>query len=204
MKFNLTSVCSVVLVLLLGNTAAQVCGAQREAIEQNLYPRTLEMLDVGYQLPIEIVAVRHLQKRKHWIRDLEIEIKNVSAKPIYGVWLTLVVLDDNERGAPSAVDLKYGRSDVLHSSGPASTDDKPIGRGETTRMKVADLVWMGYKAHLRNERVPESATHRLRVLVVEIGFGDGTGFINCGVPYPNRPARPLRPQRYVKVPIDFK
>ena len=205
MKFKLTFVCSGVLVLLLGNTAAQVCGAQREAIEQNLYPRTLEMLDVGYQLPLEIVAVRHLQKREHWIRDLEIEIKNVSTKPIYGVWLTLSMPDDRGKsGAPCTVDLKYGRSELLHPTEHASAADRPIGPGETAIIKVAELVWMGYESHLTNERVSEEATQKLRAAIVAISLGDGTGFINGGVPYPDRPPTRLRPYQYVRIPIDYR
>lgn len=191
-------------MLLLGITTAHVRGSQREGVEQDIYPRTLEVLDIGYQLPIEIVAVRNLQKRDHWIRDLEIEIRNISAKPIYGIYLTLVMPDDNARGAPTAVDLEYGRYEVVHPREHALADDKPIGSGETVILRVAEPRWRGYETHLRSESVSEAATRRLRILIVEIGFGDGTGFINCGVPYPQRPLARPGPQRYVRVPIDSK
>lgn len=202
MNFKLASVCSGVLIL-LGIAAANVCGSQREGIEQDIYPRTLEMLDVGYQLPIEIVAVRNLQKKEHWIRDLEIEIKNVSAKPIYGVWLTLFLPDDMAKsGAPSAVDLQYGRLELLQPGAHAVADDKSIGSGATVILRVVEQLGRGLEEHLKRESVPEAATERVRAMIVAVSFGDGTGFINCGVPYPERPARHLRPQRYVRIALD--
>lgn len=205
MKLKYTPACSIGLILLLGVAAAHVWGAQREGTEQDMYPRTLEILDVGYELPIEIVAVRNLQRREHWIRDLEIEIKNVSPKPIYGVYLTLFIPDDKGKsGAPCAVDLAYGRFELLHPSEHSSAEDKPIESGQSVIIKVTEPVWRGYEGHLRNDSVLEKTTRRLRIAIVAISFGDGTGFINGGVPYPDRPPTRVRPYQYVRVPIDSK
>lgn len=39
--------------------------------------RTLHVMDYGYALPIEITTIRNL-RNPHWLRDLEIELKNIS------------------------------------------------------------------------------------------------------------------------------
>jgi hypothetical protein len=204
MKIKHASLCSGGLILLLGIAVAYAWGAQREGIEQDMYPRTLEMLDVGYELPMEIVAIRHLQRKEHWLRDLEIEIKNVSAKSIYGVYFTLSMPDDNARGAPTAVGMGYGRFELVHPKERASASDRPIRPSETAIITVPEPEWRGYERHLGNDRVPEEATQKLRIAIVAINLGDGTGFINGGVPYPDRPPTRLRPYQYVRVPIDSK
>ena len=191
---------SLTLLMLVGITSAQVYAAQNEGNEQEVVPRTLEVLDVGYKLPIEIVSVRNLRKRKHWLRDLELEVKNVSAKPIYEVYFTLFMPDDKGKGgAPCAVSLEYGRFALLHPSEHSSVDDKPIEPGETVILKVNERLSRGYEYHLRNENVPEQATYNVRMMVVAMNFGDGTGFVNGGVPYPRDRGMESRPQRYVKM-----
>ena len=187
MKIKYALVCSGALILLLGITDANGCRSQGESSEQDIYRRTLEMLDVGYELPIEIVAIRHLQRKEHWIRDLEIEIKNVSAKPIYGVYLTLSMLDDTPRGVPTAVGMGYSRFELVHPKEHAAASDRPIRPSETAIITVAEPEWRGYERHLGDDRVPEEATQKLRLAIVAINLGDGTGFINGGVPYPDRP-----------------
>lgn len=205
MNVNKHLFCNLGLVLVLCTIAGPVHSAQSESVGQDMYPRTLEVLDVGYQLPIEIVAVRHLQKKEHWIRDLEIEVKNISMKPIYGVWLMLTMPDDKgPSGAPSAVDLVYGRLELLHPKERAYPEDKAIATGDAVILRVDEPRWKGYETHLRSEKVPEAATQRLRAMIVAASFGDGTGFVNGGVPYPNRPPTRFGPQRYVKVTIDSK
>lgn len=178
---------------------------QRESNEEDLAPRTLEMLDVGYRLPIEIVAIRNLRKKKHWLRDLEVEIRNVSTKPIYGVYFLLLLPDDKgSSGLPAGLYLEYGRSELLHRGERASVGDNAFGPGETVIMKADKRVWTGYEIHLTNENLPEQATYNARMILRGINFGDGTGFINGGVPYPGDPQSAARPQRYVKVPADSK
>jgi len=128
MKCKHAAVCSGILNLLLAITDTHVCATQSEGDEHNLAPRTLEVLDVGYKLPIEIVAVRNLRKREHWLRDLEIEIKNVSGKPIYGVYFLLLLLNDKgPTGLPVGLYLEYGRSELLLRGEHASASDKHFG-----------------------------------------------------------------------------
>jgi hypothetical protein len=205
MKINRNSSCSGGLILLLGITAAQVCATQRESNEEDLAPRTLEMLDVGYKLPIEIVAVRNLRKKKHWFRDLELEIRNVSTKPIYGVYFLLLLPDDKgPSDLPIGFDLEYGRSELSHPKERVSAGDKAFRPGEAVVIKADKRVWEGYEIRTTNENVPEQSSFSVRLIVVGINFGDGTGFINGGAPYPMDPPYVARPQRYVRIAADSK
>jgi hypothetical protein len=205
MKVKSASVCCGVLILLLGIAAAQVSATQRESNDEDLAPRTLEMLDVGYKLPIEIVAVRNLRKKEHWLRDLELEIRNVSAKPIYEVYFTLLLPDDKGHGGlPVGFYLQYGRFELDHPRKHALAGDKPIVSGETVTLRVDEPVWRGYEHHLTDENVLEQASYNVRMIVVTINFGDGTGFINGGAPYPRETPYVARPQRYVRIPADLK
>jgi hypothetical protein len=196
---------SLTLLVLVSITSAQVYAAQNEGNEQEVVPRTLEVLDVGYKLPIEIVSVRNLRKRKHWVRDLELEIKNVSAKPIYEVYLNFFLPDDKfEGGASYGMYLEYGRFALIHPSQHSSVDDKPIAPGETVILRADERLSRGYDYHLATRNVPEQASYNVRMMVLAINFGDGTGFINGGVPYPRDRNMESRPQRYVRVPDDTR
>ena len=205
MKCKHAAICSGMLILLFAISDAQVCATQSERDEQDLVPRTLEILDVGYKLPIEILAVRNLRKREHWLRDLELEIKDVSRKPIYGVYFLLVLMDDKgPTGLPVGLNLEYGRSELRHPKRHASAGDKAFGPGETVIIKADKRVWEGYEIRLATENVPEQATYNARMIIVGVSFGDGTGFINGGAPYPVDPPYVARPHQYVRIPADSR
>jgi hypothetical protein len=164
--------------------------------------RSLQIMDYGYALPIEVTAIKNFHTA-HWMRDLEIELKNISSKAIYEIYVTLFLPDDtNEAGASYAVNLQYGRLDLIHPSQRASTGDKPVLPEETVLMKVGDGLSLGYENHLKKQNVQKASTYRVRMAVLAINFGDGTGFINGGIPYPRNADAPKPASRYVKVPVE--
>jgi hypothetical protein len=154
-------------------------------------------MDYGYALPVEITVIRNFH-RPHWMRDLELGVKNISTKPIFEIYFSLFLPDDkNNIGAFYGVNLQYGRIALIHPSQLPSDDDRPIEPGETVTLKVAEPLWKGYERHLELDSVSRGLGNRVRIAVLAINFGDGTGFINGGVPYPRDPAS-LKPQsRYV-------
>lgn len=160
----------------------------------------MELFDAGYRLPIEIVAIRDFQS-KHWVRDLEVEIRNVSAKPIYEVYIGLLLPDDKIGNLPLSVTLEYGRIELMNPDNRPLPEDKPIRPGETALLKVDEKLVRGYEHHLQNHNVPEEASYRVHMFIETINFGDGTGFINSGAPYPRDIRIRPRPQRYVRVPV---
>jgi len=80
----------------------------------------------------------------------------------------------------------------------------PIGSGATVILRVVEQLGRGYEEHLKRANVPEVPTETVRAMIVTVSLGDGTVFINGGVPYPDRPPARLRPYQYVRVPIRSK
>jgi hypothetical protein len=183
-------------------TALAQIGAENLEERMEHGKRTLHVMDYGYALPIEITSIRNFH-RAHWLRDLEIELKNISTKPIYEVYFTLFLPDDRDAtGASYGVSLQYGRFHLIHPSTLPSTEDKPIWPGETAVVKVHEQLSRGYERHLRIGNIQKAQSYRVRMAVLAINFGDGTGFVNGGVPYPrNRIASKPR-SRYVRIPIE--
>lgn len=146
--------------------------------------RRLHLMDYGYALPVEITTIRNFH-RAHWLRDLEIELKNISTKPIYEVYFTLFLPDDkDDTGASYGVNLQYGRFHLIHPSTLPSADDKPIWPGETALVKVDEHLSRGYERHLATGNVQKASSYKVRMAILAINFGDGTGFVNGGVPIP--------------------
>lgn len=117
--------------------------------------RSLHMMDYGYALPIEITAIRNFH-RDHWLRDLEMEVKNISTKPIYEMYFSLFLPDDkNISGATYGVNLQYGRLELIHPRQRPALDDTPVLPGETILLKVNERLWSGYERHLVDKRWQE-------------------------------------------------
>ena len=189
-------------LLIIGTAFSQIGIAQSEGKDQEAELRTLEILDVGYKLPIEIVAIRNVQS-DHWMRDLELEIKNISHKPIYEAYVTLFLPDDKDSAdRPYGVNLQYGRLALIDPDRRPWPEDKPIQPGESALLRVDERISSGYEVHLRTKNVPKEASNRIRMILLAVNFGDGTGFINGGVPYPRDPRIKPMPHRYLRVQLD--
>lgn len=191
---------SVVLVILCGALTQTGADGNGKGYQYD-GKRTLDVLDYGYALPIEITAIRNLHER-HWLRDLEVEIKNISTKPIYEVYIGLLLPDDrNDTGLSLKATLEYGPLRLIDPDQRPSADS-PINPGETVVLKVNEGQSRGYELHVQRENVPEEASYRIQMVIENINFGDGTGFINSGVPYPRDPEAPKPRSRYVRIPVE--
>lgn len=191
---------AVVAILFVGLVQTGANGIAEGQLDYG--KRTLHVMDYGYALPIEVTAIRNFH-RAHWVRDLELELRNVSTKPIYEIYFTLFMPDDKGKGGnPCAVSLEYGRLDLIHPRQRPTADDKPIWPGETAVVKVKERLSRGYEQHLKQDNVKTISTYKVRMAILAINFGDGTGFINGGVPYPGNPDAPKPQSRYVRIPIE--
>jgi hypothetical protein len=126
-------------------------------------------------IPVALHKVRNLNS-EIWHQDLEIEIKNISNKPIYYMRAYLVFPDTPvPPGGEAAIPLiygdpkKHGRTDKY-----ADPEDAHIAPGETYVFTVPELFKKGLKA--KHEKFPEY-TKNLVLRFAVINFGDGTGFI---------------------------
>lgn len=139
----------------------------------------------SHDAPLEIRRVRNLQT-EHFVRDLEIEVKNVSPKPIYYIRLGMFFPDVKMNGKTYGFALRYGRLDLVDVDQFAGADDKPLQPGETYVFKVPDGLWDGFENYLSQNDVPAASVQTLKFRFDTINFGDGTGFVAGGDPYQSR------------------
>jgi len=195
----------------LGLTALPIKGSQTRGVihdpgtTEDGGARTLDLLDAGFRLPIEITGIRNFHS-KHWVRDLEIAIKNISDRRIYGIYVDLTLPEDtyHSGGLPLSFGLHYGRFKLIDIRERPTENDIPLEPGETALLRVDQPESGGYEAHLKSDQPPEKASHRVRMTVLTINFGDGTGFINGGSPHPGDPRAPRPQPRYIRMPVEPK
>jgi hypothetical protein len=136
---------------------------------------------------VEIVDIRNLQS-EHWLRDLEIEVRNNSNKPIYFLEVILYFPDipkitdaeGIERGF--ATSLIYGRRELAKLKQQTNLEDVPIQPGGKCILRIPEPKWKGIESHLAKNNISQSTIKRIRLRVYTLNFGDGTGF-KIGAPY---------------------
>ena len=141
---------------------------------------------LGQQMPLTITAVRNLQSADWW-RELEVDVKNTSDKPVYFIRL-IIGLPDTAPDQNSEVklglygaSLYYGRHELHNIYSPAEPRDTPLKPGETFIFRVPETSYVGFS------RQPETLTKRLKFYFETINFGDNTGIVG-GAPI-SRPPR---------------
>jgi hypothetical protein len=135
-------------------------------------------------LPLKIVEVKNLQNDS-FISDMEIHIKNVSDKPIYYIRLgvNLPGVKEYSGGKDFGIFIRYGRPELIDFKQKPTDDDRPIMPGEMYVFKVPEALSSGFESYARNRKMPMSATLTVRFRIDTVSFGDGSGFINGGVPF---------------------
>lgn len=112
-------------------------------------------------------------KNKNWARELEIEVKNTGTKPIYYLYMVVLLPDFVlEDGHPVGFQVKYGRGLLVRLDTPLEPDDKPILPGESVTLKIPENQFRGYESmrDKRNKEDPKKVEFDLQL----INFGDGT------------------------------
>jgi hypothetical protein len=124
---------------------------------------------------------------EHWVRDLEVEVKNTGTKPIYFLHLQLHLETKGPDGNGVGFVLLYGRSDLIEITAPLKPEDLPIRPGETHIFTIAERYVRGWERIVREDKVQQPK--KVRVVFQNINFGDGTGFWGgsaAPLPHPKR------------------
>jgi hypothetical protein len=117
---------------------------------------------------IKVLAVRNLNNDA-WTRDLQIEMKNVSGKPIYFLQIALVMPEDRSQGVESAFVWNYGDLELMKHDKLAEPTDVPIKPDESFVLTIPKDQAEGFE---KSKDTRPSITK----LVMEfnfINFGDG-------------------------------
>lgn len=135
----------------------------------------------GHPPPVAVTGVRNLQNGQWW-RDLEVEVKNVSDKPIYYIRFGVSLPETGAAGGFGlwGVFLRYGRPALVDIRLRAEAGDVPLKPGESHVFKIPE----GGQATFSGQ--PEAVTRRVLLRVDTVNFGDGTGVVAGGVPVSRR------------------
>lgn len=133
--------------------------------------------------PVTIRQIRNAQNPQ-FLQDVEIEIQNVSTKPIY--YVRLYVRFPGIEVEPKryyAFSLYYGDPKFDPVDRLADPQDEPIPVGGTVTLKVPDRIREGFAWYKTQKNLPATATNIVEIQLEEVSFGDGTGY-DYGKPYP--------------------
>lgn len=112
-----------------------------------------------------------------WLSDFELEVTNISNKPIYFLDLGLhwFVPDSNSRdGRRTGITLSYGRIDFIDFNTRPVSSDEPLLPGQTHVFTIPEKYQKGWKAHRTRAGKPNPS--KVELIFMFLNFGDGTGF----------------------------
>ena len=142
------------------------------AAQQGEDQRTFKMRD-SKDLPLAVRRVKNLQSDT-WYKDLEIEVKNTSTKPIYSILAYVDFPDDKLSGnSVSGISAVYGDRKYIDIRRIGDPQDPHLNPGDTYVFTIPERFKRGLKA--KQERSPH-AFKRFELHFGVISFGDGTGF----------------------------
>jgi hypothetical protein len=127
-----------------------------------------------------IIDIRNLDS-EHVLRDLEIEVRNNSPKPIYFMRVELDFPDFIIPGPDGVLrhvgeKLIYGRIEMAAITELANAWDKPLNPGETYVFKIPERSWLPYERTLAARKETEAIIKKIGVRLTVVNFGDGTGY----------------------------
>lgn len=118
-------------------------------------------------------------KNERWEHDLEIEVTNTGARPIYFISFSLGIPEARApNGQVIGFTFHYGRINMIDYTVKAEPDDVPLlpGAPHVFRIREDNLKgWESVKAKYPNPK-------KLRLRTYYVNFGDGTGLLGDGTP----------------------
>jgi hypothetical protein len=120
-------------------------------------------------MPLEVRHVKNLQSHS-WNKDLEIEVKNVSRKPIYFILAYLVFPDVPVPDGQAGVRLTFGKRENILIKNIAEPDDPHLDPDETYVFTIDE----GFRRGLEGQ--DPAFYKKLRLDIMLVSFGDGTGW----------------------------
>ncbi len=163
----------IVLTLSITLATAAVRGGASRGFQDGSEKRTFKTREFK-DMPLAIHQVRNLQSDT-WHKDLEIEVKNVSSKPIY---FMLAYLQFPDVPVPAdgvyGIALEFGMRRNIDYRKNADPQDPRLNPGDKFTFTIPENMRKGLR--VQHERSPE-LMKKLDLHFSVISFGDGTGFV---------------------------
>lgn len=132
-------------------------------------------------MPLE-VKVKNLQS-KTWHRDLQIEVKNISKRPIYFILAYLVFPDEKPPSGEVGITLHFGKPENIQIKHLAAPNDLHLDPNETYLFTIPEPERSGFEArHKKHLGLDKNLIFKIAL----VSFGDGTGW-ELGEPRDKRP-----------------
>jgi hypothetical protein len=191
----------LILCLILCGAVAFPTAAQLPAKERNIAQKTFK------GMPVIISRIKNLHDGEDWLRDLEIEVKNVSRQPIYFMSLMVEFPDIAAPPAEPRADgliparsivgftLDYGDDTLMHVARVATPADKALRPGESYVFRVPRERVSGLENMKRRLNFSPEATRNILIYFDTVSFGDGSGFIAGRKVSYRKTAKKKSPQR---------
>ena len=123
-------------------------------------------------------------KDEKWVREFELEVINISDKPIFFIYLTLIT-DVKVGNNPLSFVLMYGRAELGDIITKAQPEDPSIKPGETHVFKIHPGQVLAWEKSLSDKSQVDAL--RITANLEMLSFGDGTGyFVNKPYPRPDK------------------
>ncbi len=173
---SLAVVMLAALMLFYGAKVVLSAGAQQEREIEDQVPK---------HLPIE-VKIKNSDKVKNldnenWVRDLEIEVKNKSDKPIYFLNLYVVLPEvKSSQGNTIGFPIRYGRIEFITFDTPVISEDVPILPGGLHVFNFGDKQVRGWGRFASEQKLTKGEPKKIQIIFASLSFGDGTGFDTTG------------------------
>ncbi|MFN7945494.1 MAG: hypothetical protein U0Z53_09090 [Blastocatellia bacterium] len=158
---------------------------QPQSQSQDEEPREIRQVKKDHPA-LKIKAIRN-HRKKTWLRDMEIEVTNITNRPIYFIRLGMSFPDIKLSEVPVGESLIFGNHKLLDFANHPQPDDPFLKPGESYVFKLPkDRVEVMEK--FLSHRSPESAL-KINLEIEDIRFDDGSGFFNGDTFFRSQPKR---------------
>jgi hypothetical protein len=156
-------------------------------------PRTYKIHDLGNLQTVlnEVVKIENIDKLQSdkFPADFEIEMKNITKKPIYYMDIVVILRGTPLIGAiPTGFRMSFGNPKLINNENLPGPTDIPANPGETFVLKPHPENVKSVRQYLSNQfgdSNVEAALSNVVLIFQVINFGDGTGYL-AGSAYPTK------------------
>jgi hypothetical protein len=168
---TLLAVIFIVTLTPVHNIARQQVNERKLVVRQEAMPHGV----------IEIKEIRGLQSSTFPL-EFEVEIKNISDKPIYYIDFAAVLTESrpySPNNRPAGFYLQYGHVRLSSVKERPQSDDIPIRPGDTAILRTAETSRMALRKKAEKDSgFADKGLSRVVLVLQRINFGDGNGYRN--------------------------